>query len=361
MAHKKCPRCIDETLIQHRYEQQELDLCRLCGGLWFDKDEVNAVIRSKNPDVDLGCFSESFGESLGNSEIDCPSCQVNMQRHHLLEHFHLEIDICIECNGSWLDRGELPPVEQSPELDTHLKELNKGLSWKTYFFQLLSQLPVEFNIKAKKTPYVNYTLLALNIAIFLAYFFNDDSYNWVITQFGMTPSIVAAEGQWWTLLSCVFLHGSVFHIVGNMYFLAIIGDNLEDALGHIPYLLLYLTCGVLASLGTMMWRYGSDIPSLGASGAIAGLFAMYMVWFRHASLSFMFIVYQKKLSVIWFFALWLGINVAGLLFFDDGMDYAAHIAGFSAGLLFAILLKGWVHRKNPLLSILGHESIQLKR
>ncbi|MBB6522912.1 rhomboid family intramembrane serine protease [Pseudoteredinibacter isoporae] len=361
MADKKCPRCPEEVLIQHRYERQELDLCRTCGGLWFDKDEVNAVIRAKNPDIELSCFKESFGQSLGESDIECPTCQLNMQRHHLLEHFHLEIDICLHCEGSWLDRGELPPVEQSPELESHLQELNKGLSWKTYFFQLLLQMPVEFNAKAKCIPWVNYSLLALNILIFLAYFFNDTSYNWVLNNFAMTPSVVAEGNQLWALMSCVFLHGSVWHLGANMYFLAIIGDNLEDTLGHISYLLLYLACGLLASLGTMIWRLGSDIPSIGASGAIAGLFAMYMIWFRHASLSFMFILYQKKLSVVWFFALWVGLNIFGLFFLDDGMDYPAHIAGFVAGLMFAFLLKDWIHRKNPLLSILRHESIQLKR
>ena len=361
MASKNCPRCVEEALVQHRYQRQELDLCKACGGLWFDKNEVNAIVQAKNPEMEITCFSESFGESLGASEIDCPVCSLNMQRHHLLEHFHLEIDICLHCEGSWLDKGELPPVEQSPELDLHLQELNKGLSWKTYFFQLLSQLPIEFNGKAKRTPWINHSLIVLNIVIFLAYYFSDANYNWVLTHFAMAPAELSQGKQLGTLLSCVFLHGSVFHIAGNMYFLAIIGDNLEDALGHIPYLLIYLLCGLVASLGTMLWRYGSDIPSLGASGAIAGLFAMYMLWFRHASLSFMFIVYQKKLSAFWFFILWLSFNVVGLLFLDDGMDYAAHLAGFIAGLLIAVVLKDWVLQKNPILKILNHEAIRLKR
>lgn len=108
MSNRRCPRCPDEALVQHRYEQQELDLCRCCGGLWFDQDEVNSIIRAKNPEAELLCFSHSFGQSLGGSRIDCPSCEIEMQRHHLLEHFHLEIDICLECKGSWLDRGATP-------------------------------------------------------------------------------------------------------------------------------------------------------------------------------------------------------------------------------------------------------------
>lgn len=398
-----------------QYQGQELDVCQVCGGLWFDRGEVNALIaefntqqgydsctvncsntqpnsqfRSSDVDVASGvvvaeqldsneinewehhnkysgdnqdqhCYTGLFGASLGRSDIHCPCCEVPMKRFHLLEHYHTEIDICHECEGSWVDGDELPQLEHSQVLHEYLSELNGTLSWKTYLFQLLSQLPVEYNIKPQRTPWVNYGLLLLNCLLFVAYFYNDSYYNFVLANFAMTPTVVADGGQWWTMVSCIFLHGSLIHLAGNMYFLYIIGDNLEDVLGHIPYLFLYLLCGVFASFGSLFLRFGSDIPSIGASGAIAGLFGLYLIWFRHASLSFMFIVYQKKLSAVWFFVLWLGINLMGLFSLDGTVDYGAHLGGFAIGILLGLALKQRVYAANPIINLLNHSDVKLKR
>ena len=117
----------------------------------------------------------------------------------------------------------------------------------------------------------------------------------------MTPSDISEGNKVWTLLTCMFLHGSIMHLLGNMYFLYVVGDNLEDVLGHKRFLIWYLVCGLIASLSSYLVSPTSAIPSVGASGAIAGLFGMYLMWFRHASLTFMIIIYQKKLSAAWFF------------------------------------------------------------
>ena len=117
----------------------------------------------------------------------------------------------------------------------------------------------------------------------------------------MTPADISEGNKAWTLLTCMFLHSSIMHLLDNMYFLYVVGDNLEDVLGHKRFLIWYLVCGLIASLSSYLVSPTSAIPSVGASGAIAGLFGMYLMWFRHASLTFMIIIYQKKLSAAWFF------------------------------------------------------------
>lgn len=358
---KPCPRCNNQGLSVSDYHGEEVDFCRACGGLWFEHGELNRMIAEVNDGPTGERYRHNFGKFLGPGELDCPGCLGGMDRFHLLEHYHAEIDICRSCDGSWIDQDELYGVKSSPELQGILAELNKGISWKTYIFQLLSQMPVEYNIKPKLTPWVNWSLILLNVVIFMAYFFDAQSSQWTMQNLAMTPAEVSSGQELWTLLSCVFLHGGFMHIIGNMYFLYIIGDNLEDVLGHKKYLFYYLLCGIAASLASMLFRFGSDIPSVGASGAIAGLFGMYLMWFRHSSLTFMFIIYQKKLSAFWFFLIWLGINIWGLLQAGGGVDYGAHLGGFFVGLIIGYVLKDKVLAANPMINLLNQREVKIKR
>jgi len=100
---------------------------------------------------------------------------------------------------------------------------------------------------------------------------------------------------------------------------------------------------------------------VGASGAISALFAMYLLWFRHASLTFMFIIYQKKLTPQTFFILWIALNLIGMAIGNEGTAYMAHLAGFAAGLLFGLSLKNYVMKKNPILAMLSSKEVKIQR
>ncbi|MFN3581535.1 MAG: rhomboid family intramembrane serine protease, partial [Pseudomonas sp.] len=161
-----------------------------------------------------------------------------------------------------------------------------------------------------------------------------------------------------------FLHGSTLHLLGNMYCLWIIGDNIEDALGHRAYLALYLVAGVVAAIAELLWVYLTGNWSMllvGASGSIAALFGLYLMWFRFSSLTFMFIVYQKKLAPQWFFLIWSGLNLFGMLQGEAGVAYAAHLGGFAFGLLAGYLLRPRVERDNPLVRLLNAPEARLRR
>ncbi len=278
-----------------------------------------------------------------------------------MDGYQIELDVCHKCSGVWIDEHERAKVVQSPQVKILLAKLDAKISAKTWLFQFLSQMPVEFNIKPKRQPVVTYLLLALNICIFAAYGFDLTMTDTVFDNFAMRSSDITQGSQPWTLLSHMFLHGDLMHLAGNMYFLYVVGDNLEDSLGRLQFLGLYLICGFAAAGAQIAADPTSSIYMVGASGAIAGLFGMYLLWFRHASLTFMFIVYQKKLSPMAFFAIWLAFNILGLVMAGEGVAYWAHIGGFGAGLLIGLLIKRKVMAENPILAMMNEPEVRIAR
>lgn len=166
----------------------------------------------------------------------------------------------------------------------------------------------------------------------------------VITKIEAPPSRLPA---WVTALTCVFLHGSVMHILGNMWFLHIFGDNVEDRLGHAGYLLFYLGCGILASITHYAIQPESPMPTIGASGAVAGVMGAYLFFYPHANvLTLVPIIIFLQLMVIpapVFLGLWFVIQLLqGTFSVGDteaaGVAWWAHIGGFAAGFAVAWLL-----------------------
>jgi len=132
---------------------------------------------------------------------------------------------------------------------------------------------------------------------------------------------------------------------------------------HYHWSRVYTLCGLAAAAFQIIADPGSTIPMVGASGAIAGLFGMYLLWFRHASLSLMIIVYQKKVRPVVFFLIWLAFNLYGLYMSqgDGGVAYWAHIGGFIMGLMLGLGLKQRVFSRNPLLAVLNSDELKIKR
>jgi membrane associated rhomboid family serine protease len=150
---------------------------------------------------------------------------------------------------------------------------------------------------------------------------------------------------WLTLLTSMFLHGSWLHLAGNMLFLWIFGDNVEEALGTVRYILAYLACGLAGSLAQIAMDPDSLIPTLGASGAIAGIMGMYVVWFpfhRVRVLLFQFITEVPALLVIglWIgLQVWAGLGSIGRLGQVGGVAYMAHIGGAATGIGLGLLYR----------------------
>lgn len=147
----------------------------------------------------------------------------------------------------------------------------------------------------------------------------------------------------WTLLTSMFLHGSWMHLIGNMLYLWIVGDNVEEVLGPVRYLIVYLACGLVGSLAQIAIDPDSVTPTLGASGAIAGMMGAYVIWFPHNQirvLLFRFITELPAVIVIggWIvLQIWLGANSLGGGKEQGGVAYMAHVGGAITGIIVALL------------------------
>jgi membrane associated rhomboid family serine protease len=214
-------------------------------------------------------------------------------------------------------------------------------------------LPLKDDQPSYSTPYVNWFLIGLNILIFLFQATLDPrSSKLLAQQFGEVPSHLAAfvaGSHRYTLpqvvlpfFTSMFLHGGWAHVLGNMWFLYIFGDNVEDYLGHFKYLVFYLMSGLIA-MGTQVAIYPhSNVPTIGASGAIAGVLGAYLVLYPRARVLtwfFVFIIYIPAWFVLgeWFVMQFL-YGAASLSAAQAGRDlggvaFWAHVGGFVAGML----------------------------
>ena len=226
------------------------------------------------------------------------------------------------------------------------------------------------NSDRKLFPIINYILIAINIIVFIVYqkFGTDLHFTYsyatvpaeiisghdLITQptfvnDPLTGQSVEIPGLgasplpvYLTLLTSMFMHGGIAHLLGNMLYLLVFGDNLEDRMGHLGYLVFYLVCGLLASLSHVGTDYlfGENhlIPSLGASGAISGVMGGYLLLFPTRSVRVFILFFLTRLPAFIVLGLWILLQLAngtGYLGGSEasGIAYAAHIGGFLAGLL----------------------------
>ena len=193
---------------------------------------------------------------------------------------------------------------------------------------------------SNRIPYVTYALIAINIIVFLLHL-DPAVQNEFYGKYALVPVWIAEGHDYEDFITSLFMHGGWMHLIGNMLFLWIFGDNIEDTLGHVPFLIFYLVCGVIASLSHVLLNLDSNIPLIGASGAIAGVMGAYWLLFPRAKVDVLLIliIFVRVFSIPAFFVLtvWLGMQVfSGFSTASGGggVAYWAHFGGFIAGVLF---------------------------
>lgn len=195
-----------------------------------------------------------------------------------------------------------------------------------------------------RTPYVTWALIAINVAVFASYYslFSDErALAFFFYRWGLVPAINAPE----TYLTSMFLHGGIMHLIGNMLFLYVFGDNMEDRMGHIGFLAFYLASGLAAALAQNLSDLSSTVPMVGASGAIAGVMGGYLLLFPRARVDVLIIIviiFRVIPIPAWIvLGAWLVIQVfqgSMIAAGEGGVAYWAHAGGFVAGLTLTLPL-----------------------
>mgnify|MGYP001162070055 CR=1 FL=1 len=200
------------------------------------------------------------------------------------------------------------------------------------------------NSRRQIVPVVTYAIIALNALMFYLELSQGEPFimkwSFIPGEFTQNPA-----GEAITIFTAMFMHGGWMHILGNMLYLWIFGDNVEDSFGHIPYLIFYLVTGIAATLAQLFVDPNSMIPNLGASGAIAGVLGAYLVLYPRGTVRVIFgrmLTNMPALIVIGLWALLQLVSGMGSITgaASDGVAYMAHIGGFIAGLILTFLLKG---------------------
>lgn len=212
-------------------------------------------------------------------------------------------------------------------------------------------------LKRIRFQYVTVALILINFAIFVIF-----QTGWVIplddentVAFAVIPAKLMAGGpsdgtmfasgafmpERFTLLTYMFLHGSWIHLIGNMLFLWVFGDNIEDAMGHIRFLMFYLMCGIFAAVLHAWMMPNSDMPLIGASGAVAGIIAAYLI--LHPKVKVWVLALWRipiRITAAWALGIWIVVQV-GSIFFEgeEAIAWWAHIGGLLAGAVLIIFMR----------------------
>src|SRR5213082_621803 len=228
-------------------------------------------------------------------------------------------------------------------------------------------IPIRDDTPTYSTPFINYLLIALNTLVFLfEVSLNPATRNAFVFQFGVEPIRVLAglglasahvpDPSALPLLTSMFLHASWLHLIGNMWVLWIFGDNIEDYLGHFSYLVFYLVSGLAASLLHIILNANSSVPSVGASGAIAGVMGAYFLLFPAARvltlvpiIFFFSFIWLPAWIVLgyWFVVQFLSGAATSIAYSHQtggGIAFWAHVGGFVAGILMIKILPQRVRR-----------------
>ncbi len=335
----------------------ELDYCPSCRGIWFDRGELEALLLQVRSDILPIGLPESSDQP---AERRCPHHNILMLERRLSTARlrssmyttgneslpdGVSIDQCPACLGIWLDGGELGQITQAmraPSLHPLLKpsaeppphlESDRPTSGLLWAFMFLTGLPVEQWQPRKRFPVVVLSIIILCVMMFGVEMGSSHPTE-LVQALGLVPKRALA-GALLPWFSHMFLHGGLWHLIGNLYFLWVFGDNVEDRLGKSRFVMLYLASGLLAGLLQCLIQSNSEMPVVGASGAISGVMAAYAILFPNARLVSLIWVVQVQWKTSTYLGVWLLLQFLGASMGGSNVAWWAHIGGFAAGAAIA--------------------------
>ncbi|PLV56127.1 rhomboid family intramembrane serine protease [Thermotoga sp. SG1] len=206
-------------------------------------------------------------------------------------------------------------------------------------------------LPSRKSPYITIALIVVNVIVFIyELILNDRELLVFMYRYGLVPARYTVERvrealgfSLFPFISHMFLHGGFWHLLGNMWFLWIFGDNTEDEMGHVGYLLFYLSAGVFAALTQFVFTFHSTTPMVGASGAVSGVMGAYFVLFPYSRIvtlfPFFFFLTLVEIPAFYYLMIWFFIQVMNSLVGSYGVAWWAHIGGFVYGMLWGYILR----------------------
>lgn len=368
-------------MISHQIGGVTVDICRNCGGIWFDKDELRdtlSILKKSSEDpfnefqtTQLRDFTRPFREIL------CPRCNTALQSFNYAYDSGIVLDHCPNCGGIWANKNAIEDIltflkQRNPKLEKlgksylensrerqiwiDLKDASSTMRENGFFWQFrpLIVLPLGDDNPREHFPGVTIALILINIIIFICEMVFVSDPQSFFNRYGSIPLNIAHGKNLFTVLTSMFIHGSPLHVLGNMFFLWIFGDNIEDVFRPLKFVILYLICGISGDILHTITHLGSNIPAIGASGAISGLMGVYFAMFPMARIKIFFvhrIIYLPALFYLgmWIFLQsvygWVEITLRDMGLVDvSNIGFFAHIGGFIIGMSVALVAKRF--RKN---------------
>ncbi|MGJ4789456.1 rhomboid family intramembrane serine protease [Leptospira koniambonensis] len=348
-----CPRC-SSLLIKKKSSTDSHYACNSCEGKIYSRFDF---IRYYSGDIAKNLIQSLRGAEKKNStpyNIKCPQCYNNFLQIQLFfkEEYH-PIDYCNSCDYIWLDKSEIDVFYKANsgsvtrklefeayKLKEHLEkdrevEVEYAESPKERIYQILG-LPIEKDYESLK----KLALLTWSIAGICILF---SIFNWLTTddlsQFGLLPSD-PFRNFGLSFITSFFQHANLLHLLGNMYFLVIFGDNIENELGKIKTLILLVTAAIFGDLIDLIVRFDSNVPSIGASGGIAGFLTFYCLRFQNNKLSISFPQNYRhwlerrywNVKAPYFALYWIVAQLIGI-FSISNINYTVHLSGAAIGIL----------------------------
>lgn len=368
----KCPFCTArlEQIISYG---TSVDICKACGGVWFDPGELKNCIdfllnnTDKIPEAYPNLEREVVRvRDLAESKRACPKCSVSMEKFNYSYDSNVILDKCDSCSGIWADMGELYKlavymkgnknvqgianylVEHTREIDqlksvaAMARELSRPAGYAFLYPKLI--VPISDSIGIGLFPFVQLGIIILNILIYIiqATVIKDPIH--FFESWGFIPVDIFSLHGFLTLFSSGFIHAGFFHLFGNMLFLWIFGDNIEDKFGHLKFFIFYLICLAGANFAHFFANAHSDIPAIGASGAVSGVMGAYFIFHPHAKVKMLVINRVIDIPAVIYIGAWIAMQIlmgfvyhaAGISY---GISYMAHVGGFATGMLSAWIYK----------------------